>query len=147
MTEDGPGFDATLLVHDAGVVLHVTEETAVVLAGGAEVSRLAAWLGLGPVLEEDPSPATAPADRAWVQTVQGPAVLVLRREGAAGPVFVGLGELPETARYLARLTGHLRLDVCVTDADVLPTLTWRGLVRLSGQGRAWTGQVATTEAG
>jgi hypothetical protein len=82
-----------------------------------------------------------------VQSVQGRAVLVLRREDAPGPVLVGLGELPETARYVARLIGHLRLDLCVADDDVVPTLTWRGLVRLSGQGRAWTGQVATTEAG
>jgi hypothetical protein len=71
-------------------------------------------------------------------------VLVLRPpQGRA--VFAGLGLLPETLRYQARLVGVLRLDLVVGDDPVLPTLTGRGLTELSARGRGWAGVVSTTD--
>ena len=136
-----------LLVHDGGVVVQVSDAAAATLSGSAGMPWLAERLGLRPLLVDDPSAAALEPDIVWVQSAQGSnAVLVLRPpQGRA--VFVGLGLLPETLRYQARLIGVLRLDLVVGDDPLLPTLTGRGLAELSALGRGWAGAVSTTDRG
>ena len=145
--EDGTTVEVALLVHDGGVVVQVSDAAAATLSGSAGMPWLAERLGLQPLLVDDPSAAVLEPDIVWVQSVQGPnAVLVLRPpQGRA--VFVGLGLLPETLRYQARLIGVLRLDLVVGDDPLLPTLTGRGLAELSTRGRGWAGAASTTDRG
>lgn len=143
-------FEADLLVHDAGVVVQVSTAIAARLAGAdgpAAVAGFAAGSGLYPVLPDGGTDDRSRPDRAWVQAVQSEqAVLVLRRDDGDHAV-VGLGPLPETLRYGARLLGVMRLDLLVGDTPLLPALTERGIAALSRAGNAWRGVVLTTEQG
>ena len=145
--EDGTAVEVALLVHDGGVLVQVSDAAVATLTRSAGMPWLAERLGLRPLLVDDPSAAALDPQNVWVQSTQGSnAVLVLRpRQGRA--VFVGLGLLPETLRYQARLIGVLRLDLVVGDDPLLQTLTGRGLAELSALGRGWAGVVSTTDRG
>jgi len=82
-----------------------------------------------------------------VQSTQGSNAMLVLRPPQGRAVFVGLGLLPETLRYQARLIGVLRLDLVVGDDPLLPTLTGRGLAELSAHDRGWAGVVSTTDRG
>ena len=145
--DDGTTVEVALLVHDGGVVVQVSDAAAAALSGSTGMPWLAERLGLRPLLGDDPTPAAAEPDRVWVQSAQGSNAVLVLRPPQGSTAFVGLGLLPETLRYQARLIGTLRLDLVLGDDPLLASLTGRGLVELSRQGRGWAGQVSTTDLG
>ena len=144
---DGTSTEVALLVHDGGVVVQVSDAAAAILSGSAGMPSLAERLGLRPLLADDTTPAAPEPDRVWVQSAQGPNAVLVLRPPQGSTVFVGLGLLPETLRYQARLIGVLRLDLVLGDDPLRPALTGRGLAELSARGRGWAGQVSTTDRG
>jgi hypothetical protein len=145
--EEGPTVEVALLVHDGGVVVQVSDAAAATLAASAGMPWLAESLGMRPLLGDDPTPAVLEPDKVWMQSTQGPNAVLVLRPPPGSTVFVGLGLLPETLRYQARLIGAIRLDLVVGDDPLLPTLTGRGLAELSARGRGWAGMVSTTDRG